>query len=245
MTPTRAAQHAFLESIAANPNDDVPRLIFADYLEEHGEGERAEFIRVQCRLASEKFPCTCTCEYEHGIGCPAGIKESLRRRERELLSDEQDRMKSELMKRTLPSDDCWWEAWAFRRGFVSSITLPCADFLKHAADIIEAVPMLEEVRWSDARPWSFAPRNPERSAWWYGLRRNSPHDVPDAIWKHLHGKKTFIIGHVWVCIYDAENGHLADELAHADLSQACLAFAHDQLAARRNFRPGIVAVTAH
>jgi uncharacterized protein (TIGR02996 family) len=42
---------AFLHSIHDEPDDDVPRLIFADWLEDHGDSDRAEFIRVQCELA--------------------------------------------------------------------------------------------------------------------------------------------------------------------------------------------------
>ncbi len=42
---------AFLRAIADNPDDDLPRLVYADWLDEHGEPERAEFIRVQCELA--------------------------------------------------------------------------------------------------------------------------------------------------------------------------------------------------
>ena len=38
---------AFLQSIIENPDDDTPRLIFADWLEEQGRGLRAEFIRFQ------------------------------------------------------------------------------------------------------------------------------------------------------------------------------------------------------
>lgn len=41
----------FLRSIVESPEDDGPRLLFADWLEEQGEGDRAEFIRVQCELA--------------------------------------------------------------------------------------------------------------------------------------------------------------------------------------------------
>jgi uncharacterized protein (TIGR02996 family) len=41
---------AFLESILENPDDDGLRLIYADWLEEHGN-PRAEFIRVQIELA--------------------------------------------------------------------------------------------------------------------------------------------------------------------------------------------------
>jgi uncharacterized protein (TIGR02996 family) len=46
-----ADRAAFLRAIAENPDDGLPRLVYADWLEEHGEPERAEFIRVQCELA--------------------------------------------------------------------------------------------------------------------------------------------------------------------------------------------------
>jgi uncharacterized protein (TIGR02996 family) len=42
---------AFLRAIIESPDDDTPRLIYADWLEEHDQPERAEFIRVQCELA--------------------------------------------------------------------------------------------------------------------------------------------------------------------------------------------------
>ena len=42
---------ALLAAILANPAEDTPRLVYADWLEEHGREERAEFIRVQCELA--------------------------------------------------------------------------------------------------------------------------------------------------------------------------------------------------
>lgn len=42
---------ALLAAIRAAPEDDAPRLVYADWLEEHGQPERAEFIRVQCELA--------------------------------------------------------------------------------------------------------------------------------------------------------------------------------------------------
>lgn len=42
---------AFLRTIIANREDDVPRLVYADYLDEQGREERAEFIRLQIKLA--------------------------------------------------------------------------------------------------------------------------------------------------------------------------------------------------
>lgn len=41
-------REAFLLAIFANPEDDLPRLVFADYLEERGETAWAELIRLQC-----------------------------------------------------------------------------------------------------------------------------------------------------------------------------------------------------
>ena len=41
---------ALLAAIAANPDDDLVRLVYADYLEENGDPDRAELIRVQIEL---------------------------------------------------------------------------------------------------------------------------------------------------------------------------------------------------
>lgn len=39
---------ALLAAILAHPDEDTPRLMFADWLQEHGQPDRAEFIRLQC-----------------------------------------------------------------------------------------------------------------------------------------------------------------------------------------------------
>ena len=41
---------ALLTAIIANPDEDTPRLVFADWLQENGQPERAEFIRVQIEV---------------------------------------------------------------------------------------------------------------------------------------------------------------------------------------------------
>lgn len=56
---------ALLAAIIANPDDDMPRLVYADWLDENmpdkipspaaGPSARAEYIRVQCRLAQYPF----------------------------------------------------------------------------------------------------------------------------------------------------------------------------------------------
>jgi uncharacterized protein (TIGR02996 family) len=50
----RRQQQALGRAISDAPDDDAPRLVYADWLEEHGDPDRAEFIRVQCRLAERE-----------------------------------------------------------------------------------------------------------------------------------------------------------------------------------------------
>ena len=42
---------ALLEAVFSNPADDAPRLVYADWLDEHGEPAQAAFIRAQVELA--------------------------------------------------------------------------------------------------------------------------------------------------------------------------------------------------
>jgi uncharacterized protein (TIGR02996 family) len=48
-------REALYRAVVESPADDAPRLVFADWLEEHGEPERAEFIRVQIELAKRTW----------------------------------------------------------------------------------------------------------------------------------------------------------------------------------------------
>jgi uncharacterized protein (TIGR02996 family) len=53
---------ALLNAIAARPEEDTPRFMYADWLEENGEPERADFVRTQVLIAqpgltpAEKYP---------------------------------------------------------------------------------------------------------------------------------------------------------------------------------------------
>jgi uncharacterized protein (TIGR02996 family) len=57
----------------AGPHDDAPRLVLADWLDDHGEHDRAEFVRLQLRLAPGPQP------------LEAGERKGLERRCRQLL----------------------------------------------------------------------------------------------------------------------------------------------------------------
>jgi uncharacterized protein (TIGR02996 family) len=64
---------AILADVIENPDDDAPRLVYADWCEDRGDAERAELIRAQLRLA------------RMAEGDPE--REGLERRERELLDE--------------------------------------------------------------------------------------------------------------------------------------------------------------
>src|SRR5262249_28140169 len=44
-------EQALLCAVIDAPQDDLPQLVYADWLEEHARPQRAELIRIQCRLA--------------------------------------------------------------------------------------------------------------------------------------------------------------------------------------------------
>jgi uncharacterized protein (TIGR02996 family) len=60
-------REALVAAIAANPDNDTPRLIFADWLQENGEDDRAEFIRLECQLNTLRLELDCTHPLPHGL----------------------------------------------------------------------------------------------------------------------------------------------------------------------------------
>src|SRR6476661_1583991 len=51
LAPYPAGWEPFLAAITADVDEDTPRLVYADWLQENGDEPRAEFIRLQCALA--------------------------------------------------------------------------------------------------------------------------------------------------------------------------------------------------
>ena len=94
---------AFLRAIRADPEADLPRLVYADWLDEHDDPARAEFVRVQCELA--KLP-------DHDDAYAA-----LEDREHELLAEHEAKWLGDG-----PTPD----EWTFRRGFVDEVRLDLA-----------------------------------------------------------------------------------------------------------------------
>src|SRR5262249_51144151 len=67
MSPPRPEVLAFLQDIKENPDDDAPRLILADWLEEHGD-PRGEFLRLELEAMRLDLPIPRRCELAKEIG---------------------------------------------------------------------------------------------------------------------------------------------------------------------------------
>jgi uncharacterized protein (TIGR02996 family) len=99
-----------LAEILAHPDDDAPRLVYADWLDDHGgdaEQARAEFIRAQCEAAGNPGPAR---------------RRELEQRETALLKEHGAAWRTEV------------PAWArkdaeFRRGFIAGVSATLRAFL--------------------------------------------------------------------------------------------------------------------
>lgn len=143
-----AHEEAFIQSIREDPDDDAPRLIFADWLEEHGQADRAEFIRVQCRLARAS-----EAESEQSV---------LLARAKDLLRTHWDEWVGLLRAIVGPWRDRYEEEWMgeeyhpdglrhFQRGFVDSLSLDADNFLRHANALQRLTPLYSLVLWKAGR----------------------------------------------------------------------------------------------
>ncbi len=119
-------QELFLEAIAEDPDDDGPRLVYADWLEEHGDAEWAEFIRLQ--LALDPLPWFDVRHFCANL-----------------------RLQQILESRPEHRDDDL-PAWArkvcetaryqsYRRGMPSVIHCDAADWLAHGQELLERYPI--------------------------------------------------------------------------------------------------------
>ena len=95
------SHEAFLRTIIAQPDDDLPRLVYADWLDERDDPARAEFIRIQCELA-------------HLPDDDAERRPMLEDREHELLAEHEPAW--------LGSELVGLQEWEFQRGFLHSMT---------------------------------------------------------------------------------------------------------------------------
>jgi uncharacterized protein (TIGR02996 family) len=112
-------EQAFIAAVAATPDDDAVRLVFADWLEDRGDTDRAEFIRVQCELARLE---------------PADARyPDLHLRQLELLARHEQEWLGEWADRLV--------RWEFRRGLLYAVTITPGPFLGHGNDLFRRHPV--------------------------------------------------------------------------------------------------------
>ena len=139
-----SAEIALLEAVCSAPDDDGPRLRFADWLEETGQpanAARAEFIRLQCALARlEEFD---------------PQRPELERRANALLARHGEEWARPLVAAALgkPSGLRGWlsgllgrdtppiTGWEYRRGFVEWVSLDASAFPGRAEALARLTPL--------------------------------------------------------------------------------------------------------
>jgi uncharacterized protein (TIGR02996 family) len=109
---------ALLKAIIDEPEDDTPRLVYADWLDENGDPDRAEFIRVQVALARL---------------APDEDGHRLEVRANELLARHEEQWARPLRGLVLWHD--------FRRGFVERVGVEARTFLERPDHLFRAAPV--------------------------------------------------------------------------------------------------------
>lgn len=121
----------FSLALQQDPNDDVTRLVYADYLDDQGDDEssaRAELIRIQVELAAT---------------APMGRWNAERRA---AMAARQDELLAGWEQVWLGEWADVLNGWAFRRGFVEAVWADASVFLEHAAEWLRLWPTLSVVK---------------------------------------------------------------------------------------------------
>src|SRR5262245_13586688 len=106
---SRESEDALLQAVIDDPDDDAVRLVYADFLEDHGQPARADFIRVQIELARDPR------------------RGDLEARELALVKEHESTWVGSLRGLVLGGE--FHPPYCFRRGFVEEATLSAEDFL--------------------------------------------------------------------------------------------------------------------
>jgi uncharacterized protein (TIGR02996 family) len=221
MTTILTEGDALLADVVAHPERDDVRLILADWLQENGQEERAEFIRAQIELATWRDE---------------------RDWHRKALTRERNLLTQVHFWEWFGDVDGWLKAWpgspavgvltdgrggtcevgyydgedeknwvfTVRRGFVAEVRLPQQAWLAHGREIAGRHP-LERVELSDRKPALFV----GAFCWNRGLPQ-SQGMPPD-----------FLDPRLWYALPTRDTERATAEEAVADLSAACLLWARE------------------
>ncbi len=121
---------ALLAAVIAEPDDDAPRLVYADHLSSEGD-PRGEFIQVQCMLRRRLWGADGRGGASKGDPSPPNA-EMLRAREMELFAAH--------AKAWLASARPYIQSWSWRRGFLEIVEAN-AKFLAGSAAVLAEHPI--------------------------------------------------------------------------------------------------------
>jgi uncharacterized protein (TIGR02996 family) len=109
-------QAALLQAVLQNPDDDLIRLVYADWLQENGDEDRAEFIRFQIRLAAAD-----PADEPNRWYLKARVKELLRLH----LAEWEGAIRDQIGP--------YYEL-RFERGFLGRVSVTAAEFIRHGEE---------------------------------------------------------------------------------------------------------------
>jgi uncharacterized protein (TIGR02996 family) len=179
---------AFLQAIIDAPDDDTPRLVYSDWLDDHDDPARAEFIRVQCSLDK--------------MGSEDPRRLALQQRENELLG-QYGWVWAEEFGRCISE-------WVYRRGFIERVTMCLETSVDQILAVLQKAPIRhirETSQFCDFSGVVAALPHLERLT---GLEFWGLYAFEDALLEkilaspHLSSLRTLIL-------YHDRNGNLADE----------------------------------
>ncbi|MCG8587362.1 MAG: TIGR02996 domain-containing protein [Pirellulales bacterium] len=123
-------EYLFIQQIREDPTDDIPRLIFADFLEEAGD-EQGELIRVQVELSRV------------AVGDPR--RAALIERERALLDEFGDRWLAPMHALGVEGAS----VRCFQRGLIERVRIPASRFLESGLELCQITPALHCIELTD------------------------------------------------------------------------------------------------
>ena len=175
---------ALIRSVLANPADDAPRLVYADWLDERGRAADAEFIRVQIELARLGFDGAFHVDSQGRLQrMPAHI-ERHQERQLELWMGGAGRpeLPAELANWPMTIHPMRGQSRRIRRGFVERVASFAGIFLEVVAGLFRHQPVAH-VALVDKQPFQT-----DRGYGWARLTGlDSFGSVPAELWPHLVG----------------------------------------------------------
>lgn len=227
-------RQALLAAVLAAPEDDAPRIVYADFIEENGDevdAAHAELIRVQVGIARLNLELHSD-EDCWDARCP-GCRErrAFEDRQASVLRNhpvERDMVRAfgVELKRGVSHGYGGFGAnvgavrWEWARGFVETVLCPCDTWMRYGPAVVRAAPVTR-VELSDKRPHNSSVFS---DAVWFmdGLPTTPQHAVPEALFRLLPG---IAIPYVRPAAHKSF-GTIPEAIAA--LSAACLEYAHEK-----------------